>query len=272
MEFVGKSPRSLPLWTAGIAILFVSVWLFAAPPARADNVPSQITISTGDYPPFNSQTMKHGGLILRIVTEAFGREGISVDYVFYPWARAYEVSKAGAVDGTAHWYDSEERRRHHLYSTPIFRETIVWFHLKETPFVWSDLESLAGLRIGAVRGYTYTKEFYDLIEAGSLHVEFVSDDDQNYRKLLARRIDIVPEVVDVGLFLINRTYPPETAQLFTQHSRPFVTNESYLLLSKTKPYAEALMTRFNRGMAALHAEGLIEEYLLESREGRYHSD
>lgn len=253
----------------GLFAIAISFFTFPAA-AYAQDIPDEITLSTGEYPPFNSSQFRHGGFIPRIVTEAFRRQGIRAKFKFYPWIRAYELSKAGLVDGTAQWYESEERKRYHIYSDPIFQETAVWFHLKEKDFDWTDLSSLKGLRIGAVRGYTYTREFYDMVESGQLHVEFVGDDEQNYKKLLARRIDIVPEVLDVGLYLINRTYPPETAQLFTQHKKPFFTSNTYLLMPREKEHSAALISLFNKGLAELREEGLIEEYLLESREGRYH--
>ena len=103
------------------------------------------------------------------------------------------------VDAAAHEpgvleFVAGERAQEHFYSDSLLEETAVWFHLKGTQFDWKKLEDMAGLRIGAVRGYTYTKRFYELIEQGVLQVEFVADDEQNYRKLMLGRIDVVPEV------------------------------------------------------------------------------
>lgn len=260
----------LSTYPALLAVLALAIAGDLTTAQAKDDIPREITITTGEYPPLNSSSFKHGGFIPRVVRDAFRLQGVKVTFKFYPWARAYELSKAGAVDGTAQWYESEKRREHHYYSDPIFQETVVWFHLKETNFDWTDLRSLKGLRIGAVRGYTYTQEFYDLIQSGDLHVQFVGDDEQNYKKLLARRVDIVPEVLDVGLFLVNRNYPPATAQLFTQHEKPFFSSQTYLLMPKNREHSKALIALFNKGLASLKEEGLIEEYLLESREGRYH--
>ena len=256
-----------------LGIVLLGLGFFFPFSAGADQaVPREITITTGEYAPFNSSTFKYGGFIPRIITEAFRLKGVTAHIKFYPWARAYKLSKAGEVDGTAQWYDSEERRQFHVYSDPIFKETVVWFHLKETKFDWTDLKSLKSLRIGAVHGYTYTKEFYDLIKSGDLQVQFVGDDEQNYKKLLARRIDVVPEVLDVGLYIINRNYPPETAQLYTQHAQPFFSSYTYLLMPRQKKASTTLIALFNEGLKTLRDEGMIEQYLLESREGRYNPD
>lgn len=233
--------------------------------ARAETV----VISTGEYPPYNSESFTHFGLMPRIITEAFKSQGIEAVYQFYPWARAYEMSKAGKVDATAHWYFSEERVADHFYSDTLIEETAVWFHLKGTSFDWARLEDLGKYRIGAVRGYTYTKRFYELIQSGVLEVEFVSDDEQNYRKLLLGRIDAVPEVVDIGLYLLHTHYPPTTVAAVTQHPKAFFKATTHLLFPRGKRGSERLRDIFNKGLEYLRRRELIEKFTLESRQGLY---
>jgi len=81
-----------------------------------------VRLSTSDYPPYNSEILKHYGLIPRIVTEAFRLEGIDVEYEFFPWKRSYLASAAGDFHGTLQWYYSPEREKEHYYSDVFSRK------------------------------------------------------------------------------------------------------------------------------------------------------
>jgi len=47
-----------------------------------------IRLTTGEFVPFTSKSLKYNGVISRIVTEAFALEGGEVEYGWYPWKRA----------------------------------------------------------------------------------------------------------------------------------------------------------------------------------------
>ncbi|MGL6450109.1 substrate-binding periplasmic protein [Aeromonas veronii] len=119
----------------------------------------ELTLSTGEYPPYCSETLKYQGLIPHVVSEAFKSEGVSVKFQFLPWKRAFRLSEEGVVDGTVHWYESSERRKTHLYSDPILSETYVWFYLKSAPLEWRGYQDLADRKLAAVSGYTYNADF-----------------------------------------------------------------------------------------------------------------
>ena len=247
-----------------ISVFFLSM-MVALSVARAEKV----ILTTGEYAPYNSPDFKYYGLMPRLISESFKLKGIEVQFRFYPWARAYELSKHGKVNGTAHWYDSEERRVDHIYSDNILDETVVWFHLRSTHFQWDQLEDVGQYRVGAVKGYTYNAQFYEYIEKGLLHVEFVPEDTHNYKKLLIGRIDVVPEVIDIGMYLLHRNFPKETVALVTQHPKPFFKASTHLLLTRTNEDSQRLITLFNEGLAELKESGRYAEYLLESRQGLY---
>ncbi len=86
------------------------------------NAEQILRISTAEYPPYNSKSLKHGGLIPHIIKEAFVIAGYKVKFEFYPWKRAYQMSVDGTVDATAQWLDSKERRKYHYYSDPLVED------------------------------------------------------------------------------------------------------------------------------------------------------
>jgi polar amino acid transport system substrate-binding protein len=71
-----------------------------------------IRIASGEWSPFISKDLKHGGVVLHIISESFAAVGIKVEYGFFPWARAMALAKEGTWDGTAVWGPSTEREEH----------------------------------------------------------------------------------------------------------------------------------------------------------------
>ncbi|MCX4029479.1 transporter substrate-binding domain-containing protein [Endozoicomonas sp. SM1973] len=228
-----------------------------------------ITLATGEYPPYNSVTFQHYGLMPKIITEAFATVGYQVNFVFLPWSKAYYLSKIGNVDGTAQWFNSEERKIDHIYSHPILSEKVVWFYLREYQFDWKTLDDLTGIRICALRGFTYTHEFHRAIRAGNLHVSFVNYIDQCFKMILAGRTDITLENIEVAYYKLRSLFKPELVSQFVYHQKPFQVSYNHLLISKKTLDAQKIINDFNRGLKQLKTSGKINQILKNSRMGLY---
>ena len=229
----------------------------------------ELTLTTGEYPPYCSETLKYQGLIPHVVSEAFKSEGVSVKFQFLPWKRAFRLSEEGVVDGTVHWYESSERRKTHLYSDPILSETYVWFYLKSDPLEWRGYQDLADRKLAAVSGYTYNADFFAAIAQVPLQVQFVTRLRQSFDLLLSGRADLTLENIDVGYYSLRQFYPASTVDLFATHSTPVMKVEGHLLISRKRANADELIKTFNRWLAKLKARGELEKMLLESRSGLY---
>jgi len=253
-------------------LLFVGLFLLllgGGPVSAAAVAERKVVIATGEHPPLLSEKLEYYGVVARIITEAFAYEGVTVEYQFYPWVRAYKMSEQGTVDGTAYWYLSDERKQTHLYSDPMFQEKVVWFHRKMYPFDWEYLTDLKNTTIGAVSGYTYTDEFYQRLEAKQLFVEFVSRMEQNFEKLIKDRIDIYPESELVGYHYLFKTYSATTVSQLTHHPKPFFFADGYLLFSKARDNGHALRDTFNRGLQKLRDSGRYDQFLIEAGSNLY---
>ena len=77
------NPKSLIAGLIGLAAC-----LILPAPAAED-----IRLTNGEWPPFTSKEFQHGGVMSRIVTEAFAAEGVTVQYEYVPWKRAYAAAK-----------------------------------------------------------------------------------------------------------------------------------------------------------------------------------
>ncbi len=115
-----------------------------------------IRITTGEHPPYLSENLKHNGVGLRIIKEAFALEGVKVEYGFFPWKRSYQLAKQGVWDASATWGYNTERDNYFYFSDPIYPAIAAFFHLKSYTFHWNTLDDLNGISIGATATYAYT--------------------------------------------------------------------------------------------------------------------
>ena len=230
-----------------------------------------IRLTNGEWQPYHSEHLKYFGVGSRIVSEAFALAGIRVEYSFYPWARAKELAKVGKLDGCVSWAMVPLFKNDFVFSDTIYEGSIHFFYLKNNlpKFDWATLDDLRKYRIGVIDSFVYSPEFQQAKLEGKLNIESVPNELQNFRKMLANRIDLYPGNLDVGLDALNRELSPEDTAKFTYHPKPLRTTTYHLLLSKKLKNHEVILDRFNQGLAMLRKSGKYDEYLAESRTGAY---
>lgn len=248
-----------------LPILACFIFLVISSKANAET----IRIATGEYPPFLSEKLKHNGVGLRIIKEAFELEGITVEYGFFTWARAYDNVKNGSWDASATWSHKPARDNDVYFSNALYQSNYAFFHLKTYEFDWLSLDDLKGIKIGATLSLTYTPEFYKAAEQGKLTVDFAKSDLVNLKKLLSGRFEIFPMNIDVAYSLLANEFTKQEMELITHHTHPFSSMPTFLVFSKKSPRSQHLIEVFNRGLKKLRDSGKIEQYFEESRRGEY---
>ncbi|MEO4045826.1 transporter substrate-binding domain-containing protein [Pseudomonas sp. CAU 1711] len=219
-----------------------------------------VTISSGEFPPFTSAHLPHGGVVNQLVGEVFASQGYSVELHYMPWRRAKQEARSGRVVASSYWQCNEQNARDFLCSSPLKHEQYVFFYHKSKPLPdWQTLEDLRPYRIGATAGYSYSAAFWQAANAGLLQVELVQEDEQNIAKLLRGRIDILLLEPMVAYDLLARRFAPGTAHLLDYHPRPVVEMTGHLLISRKVPDAEALHAAFEAGLTELKASGRFDE-------------
>jgi polar amino acid transport system substrate-binding protein len=236
---------------------------FAAPLAWAET----ITLSNGEWLPYMSESLPHYGPISRIVTEAFALEGITVNYVFRPWPRAYAEAQRGLVNGSVVWSIDEgesERSRDFLSSDTVLESQSVFFMRKGYQFRWTKDADLAGLRIGGVAGYEYRFEGMP-----GMHLDRAPTEELNFRKLVAGRVDIVPTNLDVGRYILRTSFKPEEAAGVAVAPGFYNITQYRLIMRRADRANAAYIERFNRGLRKLKESGKFDQYMADLVAGRY---
>jgi len=215
-----------------------------------------LRIATGEWPPYATQERPDQGIALDIVRRAFAHEGVNVDYTFKPWTRSLEEARAGQWDATAYWGRNRERDVGFLISDNVLTEQWVLVYRQsaftKAPFDWKTLADLKGLRVGIVRSYTYTPEFWKLQKSGVLNTVVMPDDLASLRLLLSGRLEVVPMERNVACYLLQKHLADTDVRDLRAHPKPFSPRfTTHVMFSEALPMSQENLRTFNRGLAAL---------------------
>ncbi|SHO51543.1 polar amino acid transport system substrate-binding protein [Desulfopila aestuarii DSM 18488] len=235
---------------------------------HSGNAGEKVTLANGDWAPYFGENLKHNGVVSRIVKEAFALEGVDVDYAFRPWKRGFEEAKQGKLDGAVGWVKNDDRLKDFFFSAPIAKNTNVFFVKKGTDFSWNSVSDLGKYKIGGIVGFFYGKEFEDAEKSGAIMIDRVPDDETNFKKLIAGRMDLIIADLEVGYDLIN-TKMGEAAGQLTHNAKAITEEDLFLLMNRQNTSNEQLIETFNKGLENLQTSGKSDQYYEESRRGEY---
>lgn len=251
-----------------LATLLTAVLAISALPASAAET---VRLSSLEWEPYIGSKLPDQGYCAALISAAFAEQGMKVDIQIYPWARALHLARTGEVDGLMPEYFNPSREAEFVYSAPFPGGPLVLYKRRRDvlrfsadPMTNQDaaLRALKGKRFGVVRGYLNTPVFD---AASYLTKEEASDDATNLRKLVYGRIDFA--VVDrrVAEYLIRTQYP-EYSRKIEPMSPPLADFPLYIAFSRKSPHMEKSLAAFNKGLAALKADGrldkLYQQYIL----------
>lgn len=234
--------RALRPW---IGALLLAV-IFAAP-AGAETILFDIA-----NPPF--MYSKGGdtaeGLYPAIIGEAFKAMGEPVELKAAPWKRDIAALDQGEA-GVGGIYKNEERLKKYDYSDKLFDEVITLYVPKDREFSFTGVESLAGKRVGVLRGWSYGDAFDAAVKAGKIEADEAERDTQNFSKLAAGRLDALLAVRESGESNLSK---PEIAAAVVALPTPLSSSPSFLAFNKSAGKTE-LLARFNSALAKMKADG-----------------
>ncbi|WP_179953306.1 substrate-binding periplasmic protein [Desulfobotulus mexicanus] len=215
-----------------------------------------------EFPPYISKELPGYGILSQIVSESFEKAGFEAVFVFVPWKRALKSVEEGEfLDGTPAWFRTPEREVLFYVSDSLVDDSQSFFHLKDFAFDWEKIEDLKGIHIGATLGYDYGEDFSRAYAREEILVEWVSKDVQNFRKMLAERIQVFPMNTLAGYGILQTDFSEKEFASITHHPKPLRAEALHLLLSKQNPANAEVMERFNRGLKELKKSGRYDEIL-----------
>ena len=216
-----------------------------------------VTLAIGDWEPFTSSKDPESQISQDIVKEAFATQGVTVEFDFMPWKRAYVATQEGKVDGTFPWYSNEQRKQEMtIAEEPLMQEKEVFFYRADKGFDWTSFDDLKKYKVGGTIGYSHV----DVLEAEGIELDKAKDDVTNFKKLAAGRIDTFPIGMNVGKYLIKKNLPADAAASLKQHPKELSSGEMFMLFTKSDR-GRQLADTFNKGVKALKESGRYDELM-----------
>jgi len=226
----------------------------------------EVVVTTGEFPPWTSETLEGGGFINQVISAAFTEQGHTVKFEYFPWARAMKNLELGLADASSYWFFSEKHKSKFLLSDPVTWQQLVFFYHTENPLhKWNSFSDLIDYTVGVSLGYTYPEELWDAFESG-VNVQSASTDLLNFKKLTLRRIDLFPIEKIAGFELLRTELSKEKIKMISYHPKPLMSVSSHILFSTN---AEKLRSDFNEGLKIITKNGLLDRYYQKMLESRY---
>jgi polar amino acid transport system substrate-binding protein len=219
-----------------------------------------IRLATLDWPPYVGENLPQKGFTTAIVSEAFKRAGYEVKIDFLPWTRALQQADEGNYDAVYPEYYSDERDKTFMFSEQFASGPLGFYKRKADPISYTKLEDLKTYRIGIVLGYINTPEFD---AASYLQKETATSDEQNIRKLLAGRIDLI--VIDkyVAQYLIKNSITEATGKLEFLEP-PLLEQQLFVIFPRKTEGSAKKLAEFNMALKSMSEDGTLEHILQES--------
>lgn len=244
------------VFAAGLFLLYVlSVQLM---PVFGAETKITVVVDNG-YPPYMFGTMKQAnGLYPTLIERIFTHLGITVEIQAFPWKRALKMGQEMnvAIGGI---YKNDVRLTCYDYSDPLFEECLLVYVKKGKWFLFTHLSDLQGKEIGLNRGWSYGEEFDTARKEYHLTVQEADTNGQNFKKLIAGRIDcLVVDQVAAYQIIKQEKLEGQVEKL----DRYAAVNKAYLVFAKQLKQRPVL-NRFNKTLAEMKRDGTYQKIVLD---------
>lgn len=238
---------------------------------------TKIKLTNGEWPPYLSEHLVDNGFVSAVVREAFKAVDIDVIYGYFPWKRSYYYAKKGMNNngqlwhGSVVWCYSEERAKFFYYSDPVIVEESILYHLKSNPIQWNNIKDLQGLTIGGT-SHTIYPLFEEAQKNNILKLQRAGNYGTLFNRLLAGRIDAIPNTKGVSRYYLYTHYTQEVRDRVTFSPNVFETRVYHLILNKFIPENKKNIKLFNQGMRIIKSDGTYKRLLLQLENGYFYKE
>jgi polar amino acid transport system substrate-binding protein len=220
-----------------------------------------VAICVGDFPPYNSPSLPHGGPVIQIASEAFRRAGFELKVEFMPWARILKDGSEGRCGILGIWRNAE-RELIFDFSLPVVQQELGFFARRGSRHEYQNAQQLAGLSIGVERG-SYLPPL--LSDNKGLQFDPAGSLQKNLQKLARGRIDLAFGAKHAGLAGLERE--PALKASVEWLSPGLERKDTHLAFTKTQSQAGELLAAFDKGLLSMKADGSLRKILAAAKLG-----
>ncbi|MGV8861008.1 MAG: substrate-binding periplasmic protein [Pseudomonas sp.] len=203
------------------------------------------------WPPFTDINLVNGGLATDLVSTALARAGYASEFEQVPWARALQGIGDGRYDVLVSAWFNKERTLIGEFSNEYLLNRVLFLKRKDSPIEFDSLKALHAYPIAVVRGYAYSSAFDSDPELQKVPVHSFS---MAVRMLAAGRVALAVDDEYVARYNLGREVPRvrESVEFLP---KPLSENGLHILVSLKNPNHAQIVASFDRGIAAMKADG-----------------
>ncbi|GFM37897.1 substrate-binding periplasmic protein [Desulfovibrio psychrotolerans] len=241
---------------SALLLAIILVLSVVAPAAAQKNRNAAVRIVMCEWVPYTTATLPDSGALAEIAKIALQLQGLEAQFTIVPWARAVSMMQQGETDALLPVYMSGNNLKRYHLSESVLDVDSVFMRLKEVEIPYTTPQNLQGWRIGTVQHTSYKKNLADL---GIFLVEEVPHEIQNYRKLVAGRIDMMLDTRETLERMLD-SLPAEERHEVVFMDPPLHTKSLHMAFAPTSR-GRQLRNIFNEGMNAVRSKGVYDAVL-----------
>lgn len=240
-----------------VLVTVVSIFVSNANAERKD-----INIICDEWPPYQIVENNHvRGFSTKVIETVFERMEVNIKSIkTYPWKRAITMIEKGEADALFSANFTTSRAEFAFYpDEQIVNSPWVMWVREEDELKFESFDDLLGKRIGLVRGYSYTPELWDFVKKHNIYQE-VTNDEQNFKKLNAGRVDFISAELGNGLYLVKSS---GIENIIPLKNNPIKSDGLYIVFNKknvTKSFVDEFSAELKKFKQEPLYQLLYEEY------------
>ena len=150
----------------------------------------------------------------------------------------------------------------------VIEDNEVLFHLRSKPLQWQNVGDLQGKVIGGTAHTTYPL-FEEAEKQGLLTIQRAGNYDTLFNRLLAGRIDAVPQVKNVGNYFLQNSLTPAERNRITFSPTVVDSRKYHVLFSHISDSDHHFLSQFNRGLQIIKSNGVYSSIIDDLEAGKY---
>lgn len=230
---------------------------------------AEVSIRADEWYPFNGDpSSKMPGFMIEIAETILKKHGHTVDYKNMPWERSIDMVRKGKFDCVVG--ATEDETPDFVFPTvSLGQDSTKFFAKNDSNWKYNGVDSLKLVRLALISGYDYGDEISNYVEAqkGTDRVQMLSGNnalDQNIKKLLAGRLDVVAESPMVMNAKLQEMKLSGKLIAVGDLDEPY---DLYIACSPAKQSSKVYAELLSKGMDELRASGelkaILDKYGLE---------
>lgn len=239
------------------ALLSILIIITSAVPSFA--LPSEISIAADLWCPYTCEPNEKEGILIDIARKVFSQNNIAVKYRFMPWTRAQSETEKGLHNAIIGAFEADAKG-FILPTSPILYGTNGFFTLASSTWQYSGIDSLKGLSLGIIDGYSYGSPIDEYIKSNfsSARIQFSAGADalrKNLIKLASKKVDVIldePRVVRYEWKVLGNP----AAEL--KRAGVYGKEGIWIAFSPRRTESEELAKMFSLGLEKLEKSGEVQ--------------